>query len=1711
MANFGPGFSKGQVLQTADGCWFGPTPLLFVPKGGAIPDSATLLPNVPQDVLANYIKTGVGPENIYYVYQNNKNGCYSDPSATATLPPNSAPDLNAFVDQVNPNNLGPITITADSAPPQDASGGNNASPTTAAVVTNGFCGGEFRISTEICNSVFPAVAFDQAGDIGIVWHDTRDGNFEIYCRFLQSQLDASQLKIAQGFSFDPATGKAINLSCSGFSTMSSFSGANIPLVTQGGGQLDVNPNSQTMVLTAGPGSKDFQSLGVTANSSVSILNGINSGKTFYVLRLLAPNLAELIFSDTAKADADFTYSITRADSGSSTAEVRLTCNKGASQFPDIVADSKGRFHIVFQDNSNGNYELYYTLVYPASVGLPDCTGLAAPISSIGFSPVPNGTPGSIVITPPPNVLVFTGSSLVSFPITGADGAFFSFGNKALPDSIPNENGSILSRTGLHRLFKDFGGDGNWIGVSKAPDRDTWNAQAFADGVTVAPDYVAGIGNAFAAPGDFGTKFNFRDVAFIAQTPPDKDVSITQVALPLKPRCLPPSSASASNPTPQNIQAAPKIPVPPGFQDPVDLAEILQSPLVSIDNTIPPRFTVQGDNSGTVFTNIVTDNGQGQLNRFVFTCSTASAAEKPIFILGQLECGTELCALFPDDTDSVTGAVNPIASAQYKAKLQIWQGPDYRFVPNQIASAQFQNVALLVEKEFAFDPGESINVFQFKPNEVVAKDGQFLFFVIQPEAGVEFYIEGVGGGHEIWSTNGDGTFDQYYVPFTIHPNSGLDLPVYYEGYLRPATSGVQFFPPGTQLDVSCANLAANDLVDIFFGSDQPGNAGVQSFDPVTGIGSGRTFFTGTDASGTPIQYTIPSLSQGFVVTSKKTLVSVSVYSAGIGTAIATIYAADANGLPTGPAIASGSAEHGLFLGSEASPVNIPICVELDPGNYAVAFRSAAVSFGHTIVNKLPVNALLSSIQQVYRPSPGATPFFDIFDTRLNFFLGPPDTVTILNGQPVGNAGSVSTTGGAGTCWTMTIDDFSDVAAVPIGATGTLNVSSGSFSTPVPTVPAQNIFGTFTLLAANPTAKTMDIQITTGSVTRFVLAEAGTHPFIVVFSTGTSSQVVGVCSSILPNPLCPSNPSAPTSPNAGTPPSAEPLVNPAFNIGGSGDISKLIALPPVRITQSSGDSVHPRLAIDANDIIWLAFHSDRVGNNEVYVCRNVCGQWASSANGGVDFQISNAGANGKDAQFPNIALDDLGNAHVAWHSTDTEDGQPDIFYARSTSGGDLFNAPQRISASKGKALMPSIAISSNLENANSTGCQGKTETSTLASSGQITIVWHDNRYGQFEVMAATKIGGIWNSSAQGTNDTRITQAPGDSLYPRIASDHHGNLRCVYHDFRRGISNPWIFMSTFVAANRRWDSTGQAGVDMPVSPTGTASSLFPDIDIDPLDGVYVVWHDTRFHTAKDSDTQEEIMGTYCSRLDAPVGYCGPICTNVEAFVTTIVNIVDPVTNKPIETTNIPQVGVQITSPGATFYRISENGMPFSAWQPFQPGTDLDTIVAQWVLSAGAGLKKLCVQVQDSTTVGFPVCKSVTLQSSLPQFRIGFYQDIGLTVPLNSFQNHPVAPEGNIYIKISSTVPLVEAPTFDVVSRGVRLVFNQQTASISGFSASINQLKTIVGNVVSQNGVSGFSAIAGTDFIGRFHVDRDDGFFHIDGPARVIPHGTDIRGQSF
>ena len=1515
----------------------------------------------------------------------------------------------------------------------------------------GFCSADERISTHTCNSLYPAIAMDYYGNRGITWQDNRDGGFEIYLKFVASLLSTESQAQALSTFYDPKSGRIGSFPCSGASGFSGFSGLNLSdkdllllnsrcvkddnadtaLLRFSEGKLDVNQQLSIAYLTGGQGDDFFKSA-VNPGATVVIETGLNSSKTLLVISAVSNKTLRVSYDPTLRNDSGFIYSVTSNPQFKlNSCELRLTCENGASLFPDIVADRKCRWHVVYQDDKSGSNEIYYVQVGPPEKVLKTC-----PPNKPGNSKSGGGFFNLPSYVPNKTYTYRSKTETKYYPITGKVGDFFAYGNRTMP---------APEGARQHVLFRDwYGNDGKWVGLSKKSDLNTWKDQAATVG-NVPPPITFQYQTPFTEGGEFGSVCDFDHLVFQVQAPPDLGMDLRTVVLPIYPKCTPPTDVKTlANPSSQDLVEAPKKPLPPTFVDPVDISNLLSSPYVRFTSE-PSRFTLEGDNSGVIYTNVLLEDSSGELSRLLFKKDISGKLVK--FILGMTKCGSGNCAV---RVSNASKSISGPDDNRYSLRLQVWQGPDYRLDSGFIDSASTLADKILLDKVFYFDPSENLTTFTFEPNEVSVPKGTILYFSVIPGQNTDYAIVAKGPGTTIWSCNDtSGNFNQYNTPYTLPPYQGLSAPVYYDGYLAELPNESEVPISESIIGSSTDGVIIDDpnklnLIPVLSFAGQPNGVAYlpsqkkivinegKSIIAVSYDGSKETILTDAYLPGEPTFY---SIWEDIGLAKSGTT-----YFGGIGF--------------VGRILPDGTIENRWSVFASGWSV-VGMCMDLS-GNWD----------NKLLVLMVGSNALNGRIYGV-NPDTGIATFI----VQLN--VGSEQMLSIPNDDKrygpysgkilIGSHGASCTekkiivvdknnsftvvTNGVVTENIVLIPPNSHMYIVDYGLKKLYGVNKSQFIEDVGDIAVSSEDnGAIHIMKWNGNTWEYHLRYTGGSFEQMNFAPYGIMPIC-------SDQEDCECETM----------------DCGK-------VDERTEARICNDVERFVFTPPIRLTNSTErNSEHPRLAITTNDNVWMTFHSDRDGAYDIYASRfsSICDVWNASATGGDDIRISNFSKLNRKAMFPRIAVGLNGRVHVAFQAID-ENGKWQIYYSHSIGGNTNFSDPIQITKSSTGALMPDVEVS----------YEDKNEV--------ITIVWHDDRSGSYQIYAAQKKFGAWRSSYQDGADIKITNSIGGNMFPKIKADPSGNLRVVFKSDRTGREE--IFMSTYVALSQTWSSTGVGESDVKVS-TGPINSMFPDIDIDQQGGAAVTWHDDR-HITENPDIHEEVYDNYCVSLSHVGGvHFPPLVTNDEVFLDREFTFVDCVNYGSVSLTTIPEVCLKINAKGATFWRAANAGESFSEWMAFKPDSDLETMTIPWKLTCGNGVKEVCIQVQNQNSVGYPLCKTVSLVSPPLDFDIAFYADENLTVSLPDFEGRPAIKAGNIWIKITSPQPVLLPPTFDVVHQGYRIITNQKTEAISGSSGTAG-----IGSFIGQNFNGTFSSVSLQQFKGKFTIHKEDGYNYKDGLARVV-----------
>jgi hypothetical protein len=249
---------------------------------------------------------------------------------------------------------------------------------------------------------------------------------------------------------------------------------------------------------------------------------------------------------------------------------------------------------------------------------------------------------------------------------------------------------------------------------------------------------------------------------------------------------------------------------------------------------------------------------------------------------------------------------------------------------------------------------------------------------------------------------------------------------------------------------------------------------------------------------------------------------------------------------------------------------------------------------------------------------------------------------------------------------------------------------------------------------------------------------------------------------------------------------------------------------RLTWTSGDSWPPSIVVDSSDNLHVVWCDNTSGDFEIY--------YKKSADGGTTWSMNKRLTwNSGNSYAPDISIDASGHLHVAW--CDNTPGNYEIYYKKSTDGGDTWLSNRRLTWMSGDTLCLDIAAD---------------------SSSNLHLVWPDTTAGADEIYykRSQDGGDTWSASQ------RLTWNSGGSsgsycTYPAIVDDSFGQLHLV-----------WCF-GTYGDSDLYYKKSTDAGATWSFSERVTFSpgaSTFPGLVADPSGNLHLVWMD-------DADGNDEI----------------------------------------------------------------------------------------------------------------------------------------------------------------------------------------------------------------------------------------------------------------
>jgi len=284
------------------------------------------------------------------------------------------------------------------------------------------------------------------------------------------------------------------------------------------------------------------------------------------------------------------------------------------------------------------------------------------------------------------------------------------------------------------------------------------------------------------------------------------------------------------------------------------------------------------------------------------------------------------------------------------------------------------------------------------------------------------------------------------------------------------------------------------------------------------------------------------------------------------------------------------------------------------------------------------------------------------------------------------------------------------------------------------------------------------------------------------------------------------------------------------------SGIIASDVVNVSNNSGTSGGPDIAVDSAGHVHVVWFDDTPGNYEILYSQWNGETWL------LPVVVSN---NPTASEWPAVAVDSDGVIHVVWQDWTTSYNE--ILYRRSTDGGQTWSPAHNLSNSTYYSYHPRIVG---------------------ATDGRLHVVWdevvsHGSFWGYeiYHRMSAdggqnwsgvtnlsSAVGTTWDSSNEvWTGLEQVSDGEMKSSYPRIAADDENNGHAVWHydDTPNGDGYGDVYY-------RKRGSTGWLGDPTLLSDGDEEMWDYPDVAAGAADNVYVVWPDTG------------LAGTYYRRWD-------------------------------------------------------------------------------------------------------------------------------------------------------------------------------------------------------------------------------------------------------
>ena len=250
---------------------------------------------------------------------------------------------------------------------------------------------------------------------------------------------------------------------------------------------------------------------------------------------------------------------------------------------------------------------------------------------------------------------------------------------------------------------------------------------------------------------------------------------------------------------------------------------------------------------------------------------------------------------------------------------------------------------------------------------------------------------------------------------------------------------------------------------------------------------------------------------------------------------------------------------------------------------------------------------------------------------------------------------------------------------------------------------------------------------------------------------------------------------------------------------------------RLTYTSNDSGAPALALDASGNTIHVVWTEKTIHPLVPVIYSISFEiyYKRSTDGGNTWSSARPLTwISQKSQSPSIVVDSNNTVHVVWYySPRTNDNMIyEIFYKQSPNGGASWNATQRLTWSSGHSESPDIAVS---------------------FTNTIHVVWLMKMVGNTDLFYKRST----NGGVSWTGAKRITWTSGFNDAPKIVTDSGNNLHIVWPD--NSPSNYEIYHKKSTDGGLTWP-----GIQRLTYTTG--NTFGPELAVNSSNHVFLCWYD-------------------------------------------------------------------------------------------------------------------------------------------------------------------------------------------------------------------------------------------------------------------------------